>query len=135
MPDFDINLQEVQYKPPLPPGTYTFQCIKTSIEQAKEPNKTSGQREWYIKAELKPVEAEGYVVFHMWSLSNAALSVEDPTISLKKLYEEAKWPVGPKINSDDLLSFTLVANTKLDTYNGRLNPKIEKVLSVVAGGI
>lgn len=129
MPEFDINLSEVTYKPPLQPGDYTFLVLKTSIEQAKEPNKRTGEREWYIKAELKPVEVNGYVVFHNWSLSAAALQVEDPTVSIKKLYEVANWPIGAKINSDDLLSFRIVAKTKLDSFNGRLNPKLEKVLS------
>jgi len=133
MPEFDVNLEEVKYKPPLEAGDYTFQVVKATIEQAKEPNKRSGQREWYIAAELKPIEQPDYVVFHNWSLSQAALSIEDPTISLKKLYEIAHWPIGAKINSDDLLSFRIIGHTKLDSFNGRLSPKLERVLSAQAG--
>lgn len=127
MAEFDIDLNEVQFKPPLPVGDYTFAVIKATPEQAKEPNKTSGVREWYIKAELKPLEVEGYVVFHMWSLSNAALQVENPVVSLKKLYEVMGVEVGPKINTDDLLSFRFVGHTKIETYNGRINPKLESI--------
>jgi hypothetical protein len=130
MAEFDINLGEVKFKPPLTPGDYTFAILKASVEQAKEPNKRSGEREWMIKAELKPLEVEGYVVFHIWSLSQAALEVENPAISLKKLYQLANWPVGDKINSDDLLSFKIVGHTKLESFNGRLNPKLETILSV-----
>src|SRR5258706_14623269 len=133
MPEIDVNLEEVQYKPPLESADYTFQVIKTSIEQAKEPNKRSGQREWYIAAELRPLEKPEYTVFHNWSLSQAALSIEDPTISLKKLYEIAKWPIGTKINSDDLLSFRIAGHTKLESFNGRLTPRLERVTSAQAG--
>ena len=131
MAEFDINLGEVQYKPPLPVGQYTFAIIKAAPEQAKEPNKRSGEREWYIKCELKPLEAQDYVVFHNWSLSMAALQVEDAAVSLKKLYDLMGYPVGSKINTDDLLQFRFVGQTKLETFNGRLNPKLEKVLSKV----
>lgn len=130
MAEFDIDLNEVQYKPPLQPGDYTFAVIKASPEQAKEPNKRTGEREWYIKTELKPLEVEGYIVFHNWSLSQAALQVENPVVSLKKLYEVMGVPIGPKINTDDLLSFRFVGRTKLESFNGRLSPKLEGVVSV-----
>lgn len=130
MAEFNVDLSEVKYKPPLPVGDYTFAVIKASVEQAKEPNKRTGEREWMIKAELKPLEMEGYVVFHIWSLSQAALEVENPAISLKKLYEVANWPIGQKINSDDLLQFRISGHTKLESFNGRLNPKLEVVLGV-----
>ena len=130
MPEFDVDLNEVKYKPPLTPADYTFIVIATSVEQAKEPNKRSGQREWMVRAELKPLEVEGYKVFHIWSLSTAALEVEDPVISLKKLYELAKWPIGSKINSDDLLQFKISGHTRLESFNGRLNPKLDKILAV-----
>lgn len=131
MAEFDINLQEVNYKPPLANATYTFAVIKAAPEQAKEPNKRSGEREWYIKCELKPLEAPDYTVFHNWSLSMAALQVEDAHVSLKKLYEIMGCPVGQKINTDDLLSFRFTGITKLESYNGRLNPKLEKVVGKV----
>lgn len=129
MAEFGINLNEVEYKPPLPVAEYTFAIISASPEQAKEPNKKSGEREWYIKCELKPLEVEGYVVFHMWSLSNAALQVENPVVSLKKMYEVMGAEVGSKINTDDLLAFRFVARTKHETYNGRINPKLDAILS------
>lgn len=129
MAEFDINLGEVQYKPPLTPGQYTFAVIKAEPEQAKNPNQKTGQREWYIKCELQPLEAQGYLVYHNWSLSNAALQVEDSVVSLKKLYEDMGWPVGSKINTDDILQFRFVGLTKLEPFNGRLNPKLEKILS------
>jgi hypothetical protein len=131
MAEFDINLGEVQYKPPLEPGQYTFAVVKAEPMQATNPNKTSGQREWYIKCELRPLEQAEYAVFHNWSLSNAALQVEDPVVSLKKLYEVMGWPVGSKINTDDLLQFRFSGMTKLEPFNGRLNPKLEKILGKV----
>ena len=132
MAEFDINLGEVQYKPPLEPGQYTFAVVKAAPEQAKNPNQKTGQREWYIKCELRPLEAPDYVVYHNWSLSPAALQIEDPAVSLKKLYETMDWPVGSKINTDDLLQFRFIGLTKLEPFNGRLNPKLEKVLGKVA---
>lgn len=129
MAEFDINLGEVEYKPPLAAGDYTFAVIKASPEQAKEPNKRTGVQEWYVKCELKPLEAPDYTVFHNWSLSTAALQVEDPVVSLKKLFEVMGAPVGSRLNTDDLLTFRFVGHTKLDSFNGRLNPKLEKIIS------
>lgn len=132
MAEFDINLGEVQYKPPLEPGQYTFAVVKAEPEQAKNPNPKTGQREWYIKTELRPLEKPDYTVFHNWSLSNAALQIEDPVASLKKLYEVMEWPVGPKIDTNDLLQFRFTGMTKLEAFNGRLNPKLEKILGKVS---
>lgn len=130
MPEFDIDLEAVKFKPPLSPNDYTFAVIKTSIEQAEKPNKRTGNREFMIKAELKPLEADGYIVFHIWSLTQAALEVENAVVSVKKLYELANWPIGAKINSDDLLGFKIIAHTKLESYNGMLSPKLDKIIAV-----
>lgn len=132
MAEFDIDLGEVKYKPPLRPSDYTFAVIKASLEQAKEPNKRSGVREWMIRCELKPLEADGYVVFHNWSLSQAALEVEDPAISVKKLYEVMGAPIGAKINTDDFLTFRFTGTTKLEEYNGKQNARLERVLGPAA---
>jgi hypothetical protein len=128
MADFDINLGEVQYKPPLAASNYTFTVSKAEVEQAKEPNKRTGQREWYIKCELKPLEAPDYIVYHNWSLSMAALQVQDAVVSLKALYEVMGAVAGSRINTNDLLLFKFVGATRLDSFQGRLNPKLDKII-------
>ena len=134
MAEVEVNLAEVKYKPPLPNGDYTFVLVKPpTIEQAKEVNKRTGQREWYVHCELRPLESEwnSYTVFHNWSLSPGALEMEDAAISIKKLYEVMGVEPGVKLNTDDMLSFRFAGHTKLESYNGRLNPRLEKVLGPV----
>jgi hypothetical protein len=128
MATFDINLGEITYKPPLQPGQYTFSIVSAVPTQAREPNASTGQREWYIKCQLRPLEAPEYTVYHNWSLARKALEVDNAAISLKKLYETMNWPIGDKINTDDLLSFRFVGSTGLEEVNGRLTPRLEKVL-------
>lgn len=131
MAEFDINLNEVQFKPPLRPSDYTFAVISASLEQAREPNKRSGVREWMVRCELKPLEADGYTVLHNWSLSQAALEVEDPSISIKKLYEVMGAAIGSKINTDDFLGFRFTGTTKLEEYNGKQQARLARVLGPV----
>jgi len=128
MAEFDIDLNEVKYKPPLPNAGYTFVIVKAELQQAKEPNKRTGQREWFVHCELRPLEEPSYVVFHNWSLVAAALEVEDPVVSAKRLYEMMGAHAGSRINTEDFLSFRFVGHTKLESYNGRLNPKLEKII-------
>lgn len=130
MPELEINLGEVKYKPPLPEADYTFSIVKTSVEQAKEANKRTGNREFYVKCELRPLESEwqSYTVFHNWSLSPGALEIEDAAVSLKKLYEVMGVVVGPKLNTSDMESFRFIGHTKLESYNGRLQPKLDKFI-------
>lgn len=131
MAEFDINMNEVNYKPPLDPGQYTFVIVKAEPAQAKNVNARSGVREWYIGCELKPLEKPDYTVFHNWSLSNQAIATEDAVISLKKLYEVMNFPAGTKVNTNDLLQFKFAATTKLEEYNGRLSPRLDKILEAV----
>lgn len=134
MAEFDIDLAGVQYKPPLPPNDYTFQIVKAELRQAANPNKQTNQREWMVACELKPIEPDfnSYAVFHNWSLAPGALAVEDPIVSVKKLYEVMGIPAGSKINTEDFLTMAFVGHTKLESYNGRLNPKIEKFVKKVS---
>lgn len=131
MPEIDVDLNEVKYKPPLPNNDYTFSLAKPpTVEQSKSENKRTGQREFYVHCELRPLESEwsSYTVFHNWSLSPGALEMDDAAISLKKLYEVMGVVVGPKLNTDEMLNFRFVGHTKLESYNGRLNPRLEKVI-------
>lgn len=137
MAEFDINMDEVKFKPPLPVGAYTFIVSKANIQQANKPNAKTGNKEWYIAAELKPQEEPTYTVFHIWSLSTAALEVENAVVSLKAMYAFMGTPVGQRVNTDDLLNWKFVAQTKLEegkdssgNATGRLNPKLEKIISV-----
>ena len=133
MVQFNINLNEVSFKPPLPDGEYTFAIIKAELQQARNANKRSGQREWYVHCELKPMEPEWntYVVFHNWNLSRAAIEVEDPAISIKKLYEIMGEVPESSIDLNTFLSFRFIGNTGLEEYNGRPNPKLRIVIKKV----
>lgn len=130
MAEMEINLAEVKYKPPLPPNDYTLAVTKAELRQAQNPNARTGQREWMVAVEMKPMEAEftSYTIFHNWILTPAALEVESAVISAKKLYEVMGVPIGNKIDTNDFLMMRFVGHTKLESYNGRLNPKLEAVI-------
>jgi hypothetical protein len=136
----DVNLNEVVERPPLPNRDWTFTIVKAVPMEASKENKRTGRKEWYIHCELKPLEPEaqsaqgGGTVFHNWSLSPGALEASDATMSVKKFFELVEFPWGPngKFNTDDMLNIRFVGTTELETYNGRMNPKLKKVIGKAA---
>jgi len=129
-PEFDLDMEEVTYKPPLPNNQYTLRVIKCDLQQANNPNKRTGQKEWYFACELRPLDQEftDYTVFHNWSMTQAAMEVEDPAFSLKKMYEVMGEEPG-RPNTDVVSAWTFIAETTLkENQNKRQVPNITKII-------
>lgn len=130
-PIADINLNEVKEKPPLAqPGPYTFAFKSASLEQAKEPNKRTGQREWMVRAELVPMEAPTYIVFHNWSLSPGALESTKPTFSVKKFFETVgfRWSEDGRFDTNDMLTIRFVGTVRHEEWQGATQVRLDQVI-------
>ena len=137
-PMVDINLNEVVVKPPLPDARYALAIVKADLRQAAQPNKNTGQREWGVNCELRPLNAPrtDYIVYKTWSLAPGALESSEPEWSIKKFFElvHFQWGSDGKFRTEDMTTLVIDADVKqiMNPVNGRLNPQIIKIYGLVA---
>lgn len=117
MPVFDINLDEVVEKPRLPAAQpFTFAIVTATPEIAKTPNKHSGVREAQVKATLMILEPgwEHIKFSKYWSMSQTALSSDDPCFSIKKFFQIVgfQWSPDGKFSTEDLQTLKFVGSVK-----------------------
>ncbi len=118
--DVDINLNEVVEKPPLHqmgPGPYTFLIQKTSLEQSKNPNARTGNREWNVVCTLVPEEHPTYSARHSFSLSPGALESSSAAFSIKKFFTLVgfQWGADGKFNSEAMIGIRFKSTVKMGT--------------------
>jgi len=126
MPTLNINLNEVIEKPKLPaaqPFTFAIQLAVPDI--AKNPNKKTGVKEPLIKATLQVLDTgwEDRKFDHRWSLSQAALSSDDPVFSIKKFFTVVgqAWNSDGSFSTEDLQTIKFQGTVKYKEGSGYPN--------------
>ena len=131
MPTLDINLNEVVEKPKLPAAQpFTFAIVQAFTDIAKNPNKNTGVREPLIKATLKVLD-DGWTergFDHRWSLSQGALTSDDPVFSIKKFFTVVgfQWNHDGRFSTEDLQTLKFVGTIKYK--EGSAYPNLATIL-------
>ena len=131
--EFDIDLNAVEFKPPLPDNQYELAVVKCELKLGANANQRTGKREWYFGCELRPLDPEfaEYTLYHNWSTTLAAIQIDDPAASIKSMYI-LMGETDPKPSVGVISTFRFIASTKLQpNKTGRMQPNIDRILGPI----
>ena len=131
MPTLEVNLNEVVEKPRLPAGqplTFAIQQAEAGI--AKNANQKTGIREAQVIATLVVLEQGwDHIKFKKyWSMSQGALSSDDPTFSIKKFFTIVghTWNPDGSFSTEDVQTIKFAGTVKYK--EGSNYPELATVL-------
>ncbi len=118
----DINLNTIKETPLLVPGKYVLKITHAGMDE-----KGGRLRIW------ARVVVEGYKpFFHSWYLTDEALQIKEPSISLWRFCKLAGLEYAPDyFNNQQMVRIKFRGKVTQELYNGEFRVRLDKIFSPV----